>query len=306
MPTGFLNGILENLTMQTFRKRLPVFVALGLGWIVGGVSQTSPNAVAQVARVTLDSLQTQVNNIVGGTTKVGKASSADNATSLGGFAAANYATAASVATLDASVNAIQSSYLPLSGGSLTGNLSSAGIIHGASGVRVGSSSSPASTANAGTLRFDTTTNRLMFSDGTAWRLVAMDNAPGRSSVLNVTTRELATRTALSNAANITIDSFTVNKVSPTSILVVHGNISGWGAVSGSMSQVWKLGSGVDVNAQSVTFTNELHSIGIGSSVIISGHTTTGNQALQLRYKSQNGSTSDKPFNVLNPNASDDS
>jgi hypothetical protein len=59
--------------MKSLGKRLPIFAALALGWIIGGFSASSPTALAQAARVTLDSLQTQINRIVDGTTTVGNA-----------------------------------------------------------------------------------------------------------------------------------------------------------------------------------------------------------------------------------------
>lgn len=39
--------------------------------------------------------------------------------------------------------------------------------------------------------------------------------------------------------------------------------------------------------------------------IISGHATTGNQTMTFRYYVVNGDTGNRPFNVHNPNATDD-
>jgi hypothetical protein len=158
--------------MLTFRKRLSIVFVLGIGGFVGGFNASSPSAIAQVARVTLDSLQTQLNNIVGGTTKVGKAVTADNATSLGGVAAASYPTFVSADARYATSASIAANYLPLSGGILYGDISTggsitaAGTIFGQSGVKVGNSAAPANSSNVGLLRF--VAGRLQYSNGSAW------------------------------------------------------------------------------------------------------------------------------------------
>jgi hypothetical protein len=174
--------------VRTFRNRLSIVVALALGWIIGGFSASSPTAVAQVARVTLDSLQRQITQIIDGTTAVGNADEAahaatadiaTNAERLNGKPAADYVTAdvlddvlgtvlttagagltANAEVVGVDFDALDAEYLPRTGGTITGDLSVAG------GVRVGQTTQAANSGNAGMLRF--VGGKLQVSDGSSW------------------------------------------------------------------------------------------------------------------------------------------
>ncbi|MBI5493785.1 MAG: hypothetical protein HY904_02095 [Deltaproteobacteria bacterium] len=126
-------------------------------------------------------------------------------------------------------------------------------------------------------------------------------------ILNLTLHANSTRRALPGSASHQMESFTVDKKSPTSLLLIEGTISGFGDASGSMTQAWKLGSGTEVVAQSVNYSasSSIHSRIYPTTVVLSGHTTTGPQTLVFRYYAANGGTGERPFNVYNPSATDD-
>ena len=123
-------------------------------------------------------------------------------------------------------------------------------------------------------------------------------------VLDVTTYTSGTRQSLPVAVSVTMASFTVNKLSSTSTLVIHGTMSGRGEHAGDLQQGWKLGSGTEFNGQTCSYQNNTLGRVLSTSAVISGHTTTGSQTMVFRYYSVNGSAN-KPFQVYNPNASDD-
>jgi len=123
-------------------------------------------------------------------------------------------------------------------------------------------------------------------------------------VLSVTTFVNATRQALTAAPSITLASFTVNKLSSTSKLVIHGSISGHDEYSGSMQQAWKLGSGTEFNAQGISYIHLNAQKNHPTTAVISGHTTTGSQTMVFRYYAASGAAN-RPFNIYNPNATDD-
>ncbi|MBI4569808.1 MAG: hypothetical protein HY719_15555 [Planctomycetes bacterium] len=126
-------------------------------------------------------------------------------------------------------------------------------------------------------------------------------------VINMIYREDATRVVLSAAASIQMESFTVDKKSSTSNLVIQGTICGFGDYSGSMNGGWKYGSGTEIVAQNLMYSasSSLHGRVYPTTVVIAGHTTTGPQTLVFRYFSQDASGGNKPFMVYNPNSSDD-
>jgi hypothetical protein len=124
-------------------------------------------------------------------------------------------------------------------------------------------------------------------------------------VRNVTIQTSATRRVLSDASNILMESFTVDKKSPTSTLLIQGTISGWGNYSGDMQQSWRLGAGTAVQAQSVMYGQTAYSKIYSTSAVISGHTTTGAQTLEFRYYAANGGGGNRPFQVYNPNGADE-
>lgn len=168
------------------RKWLPTAVALALGWVVGGFSASSPTAVAQVARITLDSLQRQITRIVDGDTSVGHAFEADHAVtaadsqSLNGRAAADFALAththnvsdisgglltsagaglvAAGSTVGVDFDALDAEYLPLTGGSLSGAIRLANLP---------SAQRPSAPA-VGSIIFNTTIGKPEVFDGAQW------------------------------------------------------------------------------------------------------------------------------------------
>ena len=123
-------------------------------------------------------------------------------------------------------------------------------------------------------------------------------------VLDVTTYTNSTRQALPTSSSITMASFTVNKLSSTSTLVIQGTMSGANEYSGQMQQGWKLGSGTEFNGQTTSYQNNVNGRVVSTSAVIVGHTTTGSQTMVFRYYSVN-SGNNMPFQVYNPNASDD-
>lgn len=102
-------------------------------------------------------------------------------------------------------------------------------------------------------------------------------------VIGVTYHVSGTRTVLSPTASIAMESFTVNKRSPTSILIVQGTLSGRGNHAGDMQQGWKYGSGTEVMAQSVMYGQTVYSKIYSTSAVIAGHATTGPQTMVFRY-----------------------
>ncbi|MCA2982050.1 MAG: hypothetical protein INH41_22005 [Myxococcaceae bacterium] len=100
-----------------------------------------------------------------------------------------------------------------------------------------------------------------------------------------------------------METFTVDKRSPTSFLLIDGTISGWGAYSGDMQQGWRFGSAPEVLAQSVMYdASNLSKIYPTKAVLFSS--VTGPQPLVFRYFTANGQNGDRPFITYNPNSSD--
>ena len=127
---------------------------------------------------------------------------------------------------------------------------------------------------------------------------------GLSKVLNVTTYVNSTRQVLSATTSITMASFTVNKLSSSSKLFIHGTMSGRAEHAGDLQQGWKLGSGTEFNGQTCSYQNNGLGRVLSTSAAIVGHTTTGSQTMVFRYFSVNNGNN-KPFAVYNPHASDD-
>lgn len=133
-----------------------------------------------------------------------------------------------------------------------------------------------------------------------------DNPSRHSNIVNVTVHVSNTQRAIAPSASISMESFSVDKKSPTSILLVEGTISGHGNASGSMTQGWTYGDGTEVIAQSVVYDENDHSRILSTTAVISGHTTTGPQTLAFRYFCQNDASGNRPFQNYNPDASIDS
>ncbi len=125
-------------------------------------------------------------------------------------------------------------------------------------------------------------------------------------IVNVTVRENSSRFSIGVSPSITLESFTIDKKSPTSFLLIQGTISGKGRFSSNLTQGWKYGSGTEITAQSMDRPEDMDaSVVIPTTAVISGHSTTGSQTMVFRYFSQDGSAGDKPFVVYNPNSIDD-
>jgi len=123
-------------------------------------------------------------------------------------------------------------------------------------------------------------------------------------VLGVTTYTNSTRQVLSILADITMASFSVEKKSSTSVLVIQGSMAGWGNYSGLAQQGWKLGSGTEFQAQTIMYEGTTNGKCFPTTAVIAGHTTTGVQTMVFRFYSNSGGF--KPFLIYNPNTTDDS
>jgi hypothetical protein len=151
-------------------------------------------------------------------------------------------------------------------------------------------------------------NKLVAGDGIT---ISNDtiSAIGSGKVINVTYRVSSTLYNLqpiagtATSTNIVLESFNVNKISSTSILVISGSISARGSSAGDMQQGWKYGSGTEVLSQSVNYGGIDHNFSVifPTNAIIVGHTTTGNQNLVFRYFPQNNQIGNIPFKYYNPN-----
>jgi len=126
-------------------------------------------------------------------------------------------------------------------------------------------------------------------------------------VINVTVRKNGTRATLVNNTEHVLESFTVDKKSATSLLVIQGSFSAWFTGAQAFQQVWQFGAGVEEKAQAAIYTLGPSSTGnasmtISTTAVIVGHTTTGPQTLAFKYKS---AASSRPFATYNPDSTDD-
>ena len=128
--------------------------------------------------------------------------------------------------------------------------------------------------------------------------------PGK--VLKLTVRKNGTRVALGVATTHTLESFTVDKTSATSMLVIQGSFAGWGVGNESYQQTWQYGAGAEEIAQGNIYslgpggTNNA-GVSLSTTAVIVGHAVTGPQTLVFRYKSTNPG---RPFDVYNPTNAD--
>ncbi len=129
---------------------------------------------------------------------------------------------------------------------------------------------------------------------------------GAGKIVNVTVHENSEREALSVGNSIEMEDFLLDKKSSTSILLIQGTLSGVGGPSGDMQQGWRYGISSEVLAQSLTYADTTNSRIYSTAAVITGHATTGEQRLTFRYFTNDGTASSKPFNVYNPNYTDDS
>ncbi|MFB0964751.1 MAG: hypothetical protein QMC36_03535 [Patescibacteria group bacterium] len=72
----------------------------------------------------------------------------------------------------------------------------------------------------------------------------MQTSATSGKILNVTIKNDCTRVVM-GASPMTMTTFTVDKKSATSTLLIQGSIAGWGNYSGDMTQGWKLGTSAE-------------------------------------------------------------
>ena len=124
-----------------------------------------------------------------------------------------------------------------------------------------------------------------------------------TKIINLTTHENGVRRVLTPGLSIEMESFIVNKKSPTSTLLIQGTISGWKGHAGNMQQQWQYGDYV-VDAQSVMYDENAWGRIYTTTALILSYPVTGDHIMTFRYCS-NFDDNHMPFTVYNPNASDD-
>jgi hypothetical protein len=173
-------------------------------------------------------------------------------------------------------------------------------------VKFGNTSSTCDGSTEGQQRYNSTSKKMEFCNGTAWNELGGSTSYETGDVVSKTAYQTCTRTALATSSSITMASFTVNKKISASTLLIEGSISGHGNYSGALTQGWKYGSGAEVNGQGLMYEQNSHGKVFPTKALITGDTTTGSQTMVFRFYSQDGGTGERPFNVYNPNSTDDS
>ena len=129
--------------------------------------------------------------------------------------------------------------------------------------------------------------------------------PIESGIVNITIHENCTRLPLGTGSSIVLETFQIEKKAADTVFLIEGTISGYGNNAGSMTQGWKYGDGDEVIAQSVMYSDNTASKIYTTTAVFYDHTETGLQILTFRYFTVNGNTTHRPFNVYNPNSTDD-
>tara|TARA_R100001463_G_C3482548_1_gene217103 strand:+ start:39 stop:560 length:522 start_codon:yes stop_codon:yes gene_type:complete len=147
-----------------------------------------------------------------------------------------------------------------------------------------------------------------------------DEAQARAAhVINYTRLTDNTRRSLGGSSNnqemLAVDFGNVNKKESSSILVFQGFLAGWSAEAGAITCNLRVGgshanyvlsggtsSGYPIVHYAYNGRN-LYQLAVISGHI-NGHTSTGNQSVNVGYRSANGG-GNKIFGLINPNASDD-
>jgi len=139
-------------------------------------------------------------------------------------------------------------------------------------------------------------------------------------VINYTRLTNDTRRTLGGSSNnqelLLVDFGNVNKKESSSLLVFQGFCAGWGESAGAITMNLRVGgshsnyvlSGGTSNGYPIStynYSGDGHQEFAIISGHIAGHTSTGNQSVNVGYRSASGG-GHKPFNRVNPNASDDS
>ena len=122
-------------------------------------------------------------------------------------------------------------------------------------------------------------------------------------VLQITALTNSTRLSLPNSSNYWVSFGTFTKLSSTSKLVVSGTFSGHASNSGTCG----IGLRIDSTYRWGSYTYEENN-GTSKSMAMNadfGAMGTGSHTMYWGWQTGNGSTTDKPFIVLNPSSSDD-
>ena len=124
------------------------------------------------------------------------------------------------------------------------------------------------------------------------------------NITNITIHENDERFVTTAGSPIELDSFGVDKKSPTSILLINGTIAGFSGNTGTMMQRWEYGVESSVIAQSLMYDENGLSKIYPTTAVIRNHTTIGFQSLKLSYYNNDGSGGYRPIYVYNPNSTD--
>ena len=139
--------------------------------------------------------------------------------------------------------------------------------------------------------------------------IKSSNAPITLSgkIINVTIHENSNRIVFESKkyTSFTLESFAVDKKSPTSYLLIQGTLSGHGPRAGHLTQGWKYGDGDEYYSQSIMASGIDWGIIFQTTAVIKNHSTVGNQNLLFRMFEKEAYYKEPPFKIYNPNSSDD-
>jgi len=139
--------------------------------------------------------------------------------------------------------------------------------------------------------------------------IKSSNAPITLSgkIINVTIHENSNRIVFESQkyTSFTLESFAVDKKSPTSYLLIQGTLSGHGANAGHLTQGWKYGNGEEYYSQSIMYSGNDWGKIYQTTAVIKNHSIVGNQNLIFRMFEKEVYYKEPPFTVFNPNSIDD-
>ena len=170
----------------------------------------------------------------------------------------------------------------------------------------GQSAEPTVTdSDAGTLYYDSDTNKLRHYNGTAWAdvspAIASADFPA-GTITNFQGFQNSTRATLSNTTIGTFFTVSYNKLQAASTLYVSAVIAGRNDAAGHTGIGFKYGGSANIWSGTNAYARLDYMRGSFIQGYLSGHTTTGSQTLTLQYGGGSGAT--RPFEVINPNSSD--